>query len=103
MSTDTSTMKRDYYETLGVQKGADADALKKAFRKLAMDCHPDRHPGDKTAEQFGFVMPLNSDWFAVLDEFFKANGGYTNTQQYKSILSRHLGETGVKLLQSANK
>src|ERR1043165_9124113 len=51
MSTDTPTMKRDYYETLGVEKGAAPDALKKAFRKLAMECHPDRHPGDKTAEQ----------------------------------------------------
>ena len=51
MSTDTPTMKRDYYETLSIQKGADADAIKKAFRKLAMECHPDRHPGDKTAEQ----------------------------------------------------
>ncbi len=63
-----------------------------------------RHPiGDKAAEQFGFVMPLNSDWYPLLDEFFQANGGYTNTQQYKSILSKHLGETGVKLLQSASK
>ena len=63
-----------------------------------------RHPvGDKAAEQFGFVMPLNSDWFPLLDEFFKSNGGYTNSQQFKSILSKHLGETGVKLLQSANK
>ena len=60
-----------------------------------------RHPiGDKAAEQFGFVMPLNSDWQPLLDEFFKANGGYTNTQQYKGILLKHLGETGLKLLQS---
>ncbi len=60
-----------------------------------------RHPiGDKAAEQFGFVMPLNSDWQPILDEFFKANGGYTNTQQYKGILLKHLGETGLKLLQS---
>ena len=63
-----------------------------------------RHPiGDKTAEQFGFVMPMNSDWFPVMDEFFKANGGYTNTPAYKAILTKHLGETGVKLLQSASK
>lgn len=63
-----------------------------------------RHPlGDQTAEQFGFVMPLNSDWYPVMDEFFKANGGYTNTPQYKAILTKHLGETGVKLLQAANK
>lgn len=61
-----------------------------------------RHPvADKAAEQFGFVMPLNSDWYPVLDEFFKANGGYLNSAQYRKILVTHLGETGVKLLQSA--
>lgn len=63
-----------------------------------------RHPvGDVAAEKFGFVMPLNSDWTPLLDEFFKANGGYTNTSRYREILTRHLGETGVKLLQSAGK
>ena len=59
-----------------------------------------RHPvGDKTAEQFGFIMPLNSDWGPILDEFFKAEGGYLNSPGYKSILKKHLGEIGVKLLQ----
>ena len=43
--------KRDYYEVLGVERSADADALKKAFRKLAMQYHPDRNPGDKEAEE----------------------------------------------------
>jgi len=43
-------MKRDYYQTLGVEKGADAETIKKAFRKLAMQHHPDRNPGDETAE-----------------------------------------------------
>jgi ABC-type amino acid transport substrate-binding protein len=63
-----------------------------------------RHPvGDRASEQFGFVMPMNSDWYPVLDEFFKANGGYTNSNQYKIILKKHLGEIGVKLLQSAGK
>ena len=42
--------KRDYYEVLGVAKTASADDLKKAYRKLAKDCHPDLHPGDKAAE-----------------------------------------------------
>jgi putative glutamine transport system substrate-binding protein len=63
-----------------------------------------RHPvGDKAAEQFGIVMPLNSDWGPIFDEFFKAEGGYLNTREYKSILVKHLGESGVKLLNSANK
>jgi molecular chaperone DnaJ len=42
--------KRDYYEILGVAKDAGEDDLKKAFRKLAMQYHPDRNQGDKTAE-----------------------------------------------------
>jgi molecular chaperone DnaJ len=42
--------KQDYYATLGVAKNAGADDLKKAYRKLAMQYHPDRNPGDKQAE-----------------------------------------------------
>ncbi len=43
--------KRDYYEVLGVERGADEQTLKTAYRKLAMKYHPDRNPGDAKAEE----------------------------------------------------
>ena len=44
-------MKKDFYETLGISKNADAAEIKKGYRKKAIEFHPDKNPGDKAAEE----------------------------------------------------
>ena len=57
--------KRDYYEVLGVEKNADDDTLKKAYRNLAKKYHPDMHPGDKECEE---KFKEASEAYAVLSD-----------------------------------
>ena len=57
--------KRDYYEVLGVDRGADEGAIKKAYRALAKKYHPDMNPGDKEAEK---KFKEASEAYAVLSD-----------------------------------
>ncbi len=73
--------KRDYYEVLGVQKSANADEIKKAYRKAAIKYHPDKNPGDKEAEEKfkeaaeAYDVLSNPDKRARYDQFGHAGMG----------------------------
>ncbi len=73
--------KRDYYEVLGVAKNANADEIKKAYRKAAIKYHPDKNPGDKEAEEKfkeaaeAYDVLSNSDKRARYDQFGHAGMG----------------------------
>jgi ABC-type amino acid transport substrate-binding protein len=54
--------------------------------------------GDTEALPICFILPKKSDWLDVFNEFLSADGGYTNSPKFRSILTKHMGETGVKLL-----
>ncbi|MCP4441507.1 MAG: molecular chaperone DnaJ [Aureispira sp.] len=75
--------KRDYYEVLGVQKGAAADEIKKSYRKVAMKYHPDRNPGDKAAE----------DKFKEAAEAYEVLSNKDKRAQYDRF--GHAGMTGA--------
>lgn len=64
-------MANDYYKTLGVDKNASTEELKKAYRKLAMDHHPDRHQGDKTQE--AKFKEINEAYSVLSDAKKRAN------------------------------
>ena len=74
-------MARDYYQVLGVARDASDAELKRAFRQAAMQCHPDRHPGNKEAEERfkelneAYAVLSDADKRAHYDRFGTATPG----------------------------
>ena len=92
--------KRDYYEVLGVTKGATKDEIKKAYRKQALKYHPDKNPGDKKAEEMfkeaaeAYEVLSNDDKKSKYDRFghagvgsSAAGGGYGGGMTMDDIFS----------------
>jgi molecular chaperone DnaJ len=84
-------MKQDYYQILGISKSANADEIKKAYRKVAMKYHPDRNPGDKNAENKfkeateSYEILKDGQKKAAYDQYghsaFEQNGGQGFSQE----------------------
>jgi molecular chaperone DnaJ len=91
--------KRDYYEVLGVSKSASDDEIKKAYRKVAMQYHPDRNPGDKQAEEKfkeaaeAYEVLSDGDKRAKFDRYGHAafgpgTGGFSGNMNMDDIFSQ---------------
>ena len=101
--------KRDYYEILNVTRSASSDEIKKAYRKVAMQFHPDRNPGYKSAEEKfkeaaeAYEVLSDADKKAQYDRFghagMRGNGGshhYSNMEDIFSQFGDIFGEGGFE-------
>lgn len=98
--------KRDYYEVLGLRRDAREDEIKKAYRKLALQYHPDRNPGDTKAEEKfkelseAYTVLADADKRAKYDQFGHAafgtngpfQGGFDFTHGFEDIFGDIFGE-----------
>jgi len=76
--------KKDYYELLGVNRNASEEEIKKAYRKLALQYHPDRNPGDKPAEEN----------FKLVSEAYQVLSDPQKRAQYDQFGHAAFGDTG---------
>jgi molecular chaperone DnaJ len=79
-------MPRDFYEILGLSRGASADDIKKAYRKLSKELHPDKHKGDKTAE----------NTFKEVNEAYETLGNPQKKQMYDQFGTTGNGQGGFR-------
>ncbi|HKD66215.1 MAG TPA: molecular chaperone DnaJ [Candidatus Binataceae bacterium] len=103
-----SNSKRDYYEVLGIARGASDDEIKKAYRRLAIQYHPDRNPGDRQAEEKfkecneAYQVLSDSDKRGQYDRFGHAAfqgpqggggfGGFDFSQGFEDVFSDIFGD-----------
>ena len=85
-----TTKKRDYYEVLGVPRSASDEAIKKAFRKLALEYHPDRNKGDGAADKFkeineAYQVLTDSKKRPAYDRFGHAGLGQNGAQGFEGF------------------